>query len=92
MDMKSTKHQETISKMTLEQKFRFLTGVDSNATYDVPELGIAPMYLAHAFRFPAMNMPPKQLPLFQTALEIKKQLQLHSLQGARLGQHGTALF
>lgn len=44
MDMKSTKHQETISKMTLEQKFRFLTGVDSNATYDVPELGIAPMY------------------------------------------------
>ena len=44
MDMKSTKHQETISKMTLEQKFRFVTGVDSNATYGVPELGIAPMY------------------------------------------------
>lgn len=36
-------HGDLIKKMTLEQKFRFLTGVDSNATYPIPELGISAM-------------------------------------------------
>lgn len=37
------KHKELIEKMTLEQKFKFLTGVNSNATYSMPDLGIDEM-------------------------------------------------
>lgn len=36
-------HQEIISQMTLEEKFRFLTGVDMNHSFSIPRLGIEEM-------------------------------------------------
>ena len=43
MPKQSSKHSEIIKEMTLEEKFRFLTGVDMNATYEIPRLGIKEM-------------------------------------------------
>lgn len=37
------RHQQIIEKLTLEDKLRFLTGIDMNRTYALPEVGIESM-------------------------------------------------
>lgn len=43
MTNEDIQHKELIGKMSLEDKFRFLTGVDSGTTYAMPELGVGEM-------------------------------------------------